>query len=304
MQPTHFRGGARMKICILPFLIMFFFATPSFAKVNVVVTLPWIGSIANEIGKDRINVTTLIKPGQDPHYSEAKPSMVLAARKADVIMYNGLDLEIGYLPRIIESSSNPKIQPGKRGNCDCSRFIDPIEKLSSFDRSMGDVHPLGNPHYHFSPGNVLMVAEGMAAALAELDQAGADFYRANFKAFAGKLREKQKQWMSLPLSGKRYIAYHRMFEYLAADFEFQIIGYIEPKPGIPPSATHIERLIRDMKKSRPDGILTTGVYGKKEAESLSAKTGARVIALPNDVGAGKGLDEWFGFMDAALRSLQ
>jgi zinc/manganese transport system substrate-binding protein len=230
--------------------------------------------------------------------------MILAARKADILMYNGLDLEIGYLPLILESSKNPAVMPGKPGNFDCSRFVKVIEKPTTVDRSMGDVHPLGNPHCHFSPVNVLKVAEGMAAALTDLDRANADVYRANFKAFAAKLREKKNQWSSLHLSGKRFIAYHRLFEYLAADFGFQIIGYIEPKPGIPPSASHIERLIEDMKRSKPDGILTTGLYGKKEAESLSAKTGVRVILLPNDVGAGKGTDDWFAFMDTALKSLQ
>lgn len=127
------------------------FATPAFAKLNIVATLPFIGSIVKEVGKDKVDVTTLVKPSQDPHYVEAKPSMILAARKADIIMYNGLDLEIGYLPRIIESSNNPKIQPGKVGNFDCSQFVTVIEKPASVDRSMGDVHPLGNPHYLFSP---------------------------------------------------------------------------------------------------------------------------------------------------------
>jgi zinc/manganese transport system substrate-binding protein len=220
-------------------------------------------------------------------------------------MYNGLDLEIGYLPLILRSSRNPRIQPGQKGNLDCSRYINPIEKPhTDIDRGMGDVHPLGNPHYHFSPVNVLKVAEGMAVVLTDLDRANADFYRANYEAFAGKLGEKQKQWSSLPLGGKRFIAYHRLFEYLAADFGFQIISYVEPKPGIPPSAAHIERLVEDMKKSKPDGILTTGVYGKKESESLSTKTGVRVILLPNDVGAGKGTDDWFSFMDGALTSLR
>lgn len=294
-----------MRKLILIFLMSVFASVAhAEARLNVVTTLPWIGSLAQELGKDRVSVTTLVKASQDPHMLEAKPSMILAARKADIILYNGLDLEIGYLPLILVASKNPAIMPGRPGNCDCSRFVRVIDKPATVDRGMGDVHPLGNPHYHFSPGNILKVAEGMAAALADLDQANADFYRANFEAFAVKLREKRKQWSSLPLNGKRFIAYHRLFEYLAADFGFRIIGYVEPKPGIPPSAAHIERLIEDMKRSRPDGILTTGIYGKKEAESLSAKTGVRVIVLPNDAGAGKGTDDWFSFMDAALTSLR
>jgi zinc/manganese transport system substrate-binding protein len=286
-------------------LLSLVFAAPVFAGVNVVATLPWIGSLAKELGRDRVSVTTLVKPNQDPHYVEAKPSMIRAAHKADVIMYNGLDLEVGYLSLIIRQSRNPGIQPGQKGNQDCSRFIDPIDKArGDIDRSMGDVHPLGNPHYHFSPANVLKVAEGVAEALAGLDQANAGFYRANFEAFAGKLGEKRKHWGSLPLGGKRFIAHHRLFEYMAADFGFQITGYVEPKPGIPPSAAHIERLIEDMKNSRPDGILTTGVFGMKEARALSEKTGVRVIVLPNDVGAMPGTDDWLSFMDKAVKSLK
>lgn len=294
-----------MKKIFITFLLSFVFATPVFAEINIVATLPWIGNLAHEIGKDKISITVLVKPNQDPHYVEAKPSMIRTTSKADVIMYNGLDLEVGYLPLIIRSSRNARIQPGQKGNVDCSQYINPIDKArTDIDRSMGDVHPLGNPHYHFSPGNVLKVAEGMAVAFAELDQANADFYRVNFEAFAAKLREKQKQWNTLPIKGKRFIAYHKMFEYLAADFGFRIIGYVEPKPGIPPSAAHIERLVEDMKKSKPDGILTSGVYGKKEAEALSTKTGVRVLLLPNDVGAAKGTDDWFAFMDAVLTALK
>ena len=158
-----------MKRIALVALFYFFLTSPSFAKINVVATLPWIGSIASDLGKDRINVTTLVKPSQDPHLIEAKPSMILASRKADIIMYNGLDLEIGYLPLLIESSRNPKIQPGQKGNFDCSRYVTVLEKPVSVDRSMGDVHPLGNPHYHFSPGNIGRIVDGMAQVLSEID---------------------------------------------------------------------------------------------------------------------------------------
>ena len=144
-------------------------ATPAFAKVKVVATLPWIGSVADEIGKGQVEVSTLVKPNQDPHMVEARPSMILAVRKADILMYNGLDLEIGYLPVLIESSRNPNIQPGKPGNFDGSHFVTVLEKPVSVDRSMGDVHPLGIPHYHYSPSRILSVAEGMAAALSALD---------------------------------------------------------------------------------------------------------------------------------------
>jgi zinc/manganese transport system substrate-binding protein len=292
-----------MRTIFIAILFALALASPAFAELNVVATLPWIGSLAKEIGKDKITVTTLVKPNQDPHTVEAKPSMILAGRKADILMYNGLDLEIGYLPLILESAKNPKIVPGKPGNFDCSRFIQVIEKHAAVDRSMGDIHPLGNPHYHFSPSNILRIAEGMSNALADLDRANADFYRTNFKGFAVKFAEKQKKWQSANLKGKKYVAYHHYFEYLAEEYGLLITDYVEPKPGIPPSAAHIEKLIVDMKSNRPDGILVTPSYGLKEAEALSAKTGVKVIALPQDVGAVKGADDWFAFMDKVLTAL-
>jgi zinc/manganese transport system substrate-binding protein len=262
------------------------------------------GSGALQKRSERINVTVLAKPNQDAHFLEAKPSMILAARKADIIMYDGLDLEIGYLPLVIESSKNPKLMPGQPGNFDCSQFITVLEKPTTVDRSMGDVHPLGNPHYHFSPSRVLRVAEGITRLLADADRANAGYYEANYKAFAERLKEKEKQWHAVPLQGRKYIAYHKYFEYLADEFGFRFIGYLEPKPGIPPSAAHIEGLIETMKKEKPAAILVTPAYGMKEAESLSAKTGVKVIALPHDVGSMDGTGDLLSFWDKVITSLK
>ncbi len=293
-----------MRRLFLILAVLMTFATPAFAAVNIVATLPWIGSLAREIGKDRVKVTVLVKPTEDAHMIEAKPSMILAARKADIIMYDGLDLEIGYLPLIIESSKNPKLMPGKAGNFDCSQFVSVVEKPATVDRSMGDVHPFGNPHYHFSPSRVLRVAEGMARLLADEDRANADFYLTNYKAFAERIRVKEKEWHAVPLKGRKYIAYHKYFEYLADEFGFRFIGYLEPKPGIPPSAAHIEELIELMKRERPEAILVTPAIGKDEAESLSSKTGVKVIVLPHDVGSMPGTDDLISFWDKDITSLK
>ena len=194
--------------------------------------------------------------------------------------------------------------PGKTGNFDCSQFVSVVDKPAAVDRSMGDVHPFGNPHYHFSPSNMLRVAEGMTALLADVDSGNAGFYQANLKAFSERLRDKQKQWNALMLKGRKFIAYHKLFEYLSAEFGLRFTGYIEPKPGIPPSAAHIEGLIETMKRTRPDGIIVTPAYGLKEAESLSAKTGVKVVVVPNDVGALPGAEDWFSFMDKVTAALQ
>jgi zinc/manganese transport system substrate-binding protein len=293
-----------MRKIFLSFALLFALTTPAFAGLNVLATLPWIGSAAKEIGKDKVNVTVLAKPSQDAHFLEAKPSMILAARKADIIMYDGLDLEIGYLPLIIESSKNPKLMPGQIGNFDCSQFITPLEKPTTVDRSMGDVHPLGNPHYHFSTRRVLRVAEGMARLLADADKSNADFYLVNYKAFSERVKEKEKEWHAVPLAGRKYVAYHKYFEYLADEFGFRFIGYLEPKPGIPPSAAHIEKLIELMKREKPNAILITPAYGKEEAESLSSKTGVKVSVLPHDVGSLSGTDDLISFWDKIITLLK
>jgi len=293
------------KIISTIFFLVFtcLIAGTSLAAPNVVATLPWIGSIVREIGKEKVNVTVLVKPNQDPHMIEAKPSMILAARKADIIMYNGLDLEIGYLPVLIESSKNPKVQPGKAGNFDCSRYVSVIEKVSSVDRSLGDVHPLGNPHYHLSPRNMRNIVEGIGRALAELDPGNASFYRLNAGAFRATLDERQKEWKKKSLRERKFISYHKFFEYLASEYGFEIVGYIEAKPGIPPSAGHIETLIDAAKRSKVDAILTTAYFPRTAPDFLSGKTGVKVVVVPHEVGSTPQAKDWFSLMDLVFAAL-
>jgi zinc/manganese transport system substrate-binding protein len=274
------------------------------AQLNVVATLPWIGSLASDIGKDKIKVTTLVKSSQDPHYVEAKPSMILEVRRADLLLFNGLELEIGYLPVLVESSRNPKIQPGTPGYFDCSQFVEVIEKPAAVDRSMGDVHPLGNPHYHLSPRNIYRVAGGIAEILAAANPESAGFYRANLSAWESRFKEKEKQWMEYPLKGKKFIPYHKFFEYLAREFGFEILGYVEPKPGIPPSAGWVEKIIELAKRMKPEAILTTSYYGTREVTFLSQKSGVKYIVVPHDVGATPACKDWFSLMDQVLAALK
>ena len=295
----------KLSALLLPaiFLFLALFAGPAAAGLNVVATLPWIGSIASDIGKDKVNVTVLVKPNQDPHQIEAKPSMILAARKADIIMYNGLDLEIGYLPILIESSKNPKIYPGKPGNLDCSRFVAVIEKPNAVDRSLGDVHPLGNPHYHLSPRNIRNVAQGIARALADADPANSAFYLANGASFRARVDERQKTWRTAGLRGRKFIAYHKFFEYLAGDWGFEVVAYIESKPGIPPSSGHIESLIELTRRTPIESILTTAYFPRTAPDFLSGKTGVRVRVVPHEVGSVPEAKDWFSLMDLVVASL-
>ena len=285
-------------------MIVLFLANGAFARMNVVATLPWIGSLLNEIGKDKVKVKVLVKPSQDPHYVEAKPSMILAVRRADALFYNGLDLEVGYLPVLIESSRNPRIQPGMPGNVDCSQFIAVIDRPEKVDRSMGDVHPYGNPHYHLSVNNILKAARGISTALSEADPGNADYFKGRMADFADKVSRKESEWRTVDFEGMKVIAYHRQFEYLAKEFNFSIMGYIEPKPGIPPSAAHIQSVISTINDLNIKTILTTTYYGKREAQFIADKTGARVVMLPHDVGSTGDTDDLMGLIDTSINKLQ
>lgn len=291
-----------LKKMFLALLAVLFLASPAPAELKVVATLPWIGSVARDIGGDRVSVTELVKPNQDPHYIEARPSMIAAARKADIVMFNGLDLEIGYLPVIIESSRNPGIQPGKAGFLDCSRFIDPIEIHGRADRSQGDVHPFGNPHYHLSVSQMGKVARGIAEALSALDSGNRGLYMANLASFEKKLAEKRKEWDGR-LKGKSYVAFHRFFEYLAADLGFRITGYVEQRPGIPPSSGHMAELVDSISREKPNALIATSYHGGKAVDFLSKRTGAKAIVLPHEVGSREGIDDWFGLMDRLVKDL-
>lgn len=293
-----------MKKTLIIFLAVLIWAHPASAKMQIVATLPWIGSLAEDLGKDRVLVRTLLKPRQDPHQIEARPSMILAARNADLILYNGLDLEAGYLPVLIESSRNPQIAPGKAGNVDCSQFVKAREKLASADRSMGDVHPQGNPHYHLSVRNILAIAEGVTDRLIRLDPAQAAFYKSNLAEFRVRVGNGQKRWASVKLKGKRFVAYHRFFEYLAAERGFEIIAYVEEKPGIPPSAGYISHLVESMKKSKPDAIITTTYQNSREVSSLSGRTGVRSLVVPHDVGSDPACRDWVSLMDRIVEILK
>jgi zinc/manganese transport system substrate-binding protein len=291
-----------MRKTIITFCILLL-ASPACAAVKVVATLPWIGSLAREIGKDNVTVTTLVKVSQDPHSIEAKPSMIAAARRADIFMYNGLDLEIGYLPILMEASKNPKIHPGNVGNFNCSVFATPLEIPASASRENGDVHPLGNPHYHLSPANMKKVASGMGERLAKVDPANADFYRTNTSRFVAQVDLKSKEWQGRTLHGKQFVAQHKFFEYLAAEYGFRIVGYLEDKPGIPPSSAHLQALIADISKQKPAAILSTSYHDQKAPQFVSSKTGVITKVVPHDVGAG-GSTDWFTLMDAVFKALE
>ncbi|MBI5633708.1 MAG: zinc ABC transporter substrate-binding protein [Nitrospirae bacterium] len=296
-----------MRRFIYALLMLTIFSIPSFAEVNVVATLPWIGGVAKEIGKDKINVAVLVKSGQDPHFVEAKPSMIVAARNADIIMYNGLELEVGYLPLIITSSRNSKIQPGQNGNLDCSGSVNVIERAKTdLDRSMGDVHSYGNPHYHLSPDNVFKAARAIAERLSSIDGGNSDFYKSRLDIFEKGLREKMKEWdeRMAPLKGKKVILYHRDMNYLMERYGIGVVGYIEPKPGIPPTPKHLQSLIETGKREGISAVLVNTYFERRSPSFVAEKNGVKMLMLPIDVLGVPEVRDYISLMDYITNTLK
>lgn len=284
-------------------LFFFFFQLSIFSQMKVVCTLPWIGDLARTIGGDRVNVEVLFKPLEDPHYVEAKPSMIMKVNKADLLFQNGLDLEIGYLPKIIEASNNPKIGAGKERNIDLSQFVEPIEVPVSVDRSMGDVHPLGNPHYYYSKENIKKIAIAIESIFSKFDPKGENYFKENLKTFLDKLNSKVQEWQKLNLKNKKVVTYHKLLEYLSKEFEFEIVANIEQKPGISPSAKHLTNLVEKIKKEKVDYIIVTNVVGEKEGRFLAEKCGIRLIVIPQDVNGMEGVKDLISMIDYVLKKI-
>jgi len=222
------------------------FEVPAAAKTKVVVTYPYIASLVGEIAKDRVDVTTLAKGDEDPHFVVPRPSFIGKLRQADLLIINGASLKIGFVPPLIRQAANPRIMPGAEGLVDLSQAVTLIEKPDHVSHAEGDIHPEGNPHFILDWHNVPAVARFIAAALARVDGGGAAAYQNNLNAFLAHWKAKSAEWdqQAAPLRGKGVIQYHRLFNYFVLRTGLRIVGELEPKPGIPPTSRHIEELLR------------------------------------------------------------
>jgi len=289
-------------------LVLALFCVPlaSAKKLNVVTSTSDLAALAQEVGGDKITVESIAKGYQDPHFVEAKPSFLLKLRQADLLISVGLDLEIGWLPPLITQSGNPRIQVAAAGYLDASQFSEILEKpKGQVTRAEGDVHPLGNPHYWLDPDNGRRVAHGIANKLAELDTADAAYFQQRFEDFDKRLTQAEKGWddQIKPYHGRKVVSYHKSFPNFAKHFGLDVVGYVEPRPGIPPSPGHTIELIQLMKRENVKVMLIEPYFDLKTPNSIGRETGAKVLVMLPSVGGEKEVTDYFKLFDYDLNLL-
>jgi len=293
------------KAAALAFVATAASGSQAVAQMRVVATTPDLASVAREIGGDRVNVVALAKPTEDPHFVDAKPSFIVTLNRADALIEGGAELELGWLPPLLENARNGKIGSGAPGRIVASEGIRLLEVPTSFDRSKGDIHSLGNPHFMVDPVAAKVVAANIAAHFAQLDPKNAAVYNGNLAKFNTRIDAKIAEWQRAlaPYRGAKIVTYHRDFVYLAQRFGLSIVDELEPKPGIAPSPAHLAQVIGEMKSNNAKVILVQPFQNRKTAETVARQTGAAVLDTPQQPGAGGNGTSYFDMLDNLVRNL-
>jgi ABC-type Zn uptake system ZnuABC Zn-binding protein ZnuA len=281
-------------------------STLSAAPLKVVTTIQDLASLTKEVGGDRVDVNAIARGYQDPHFVEPKPSFLLLLRNADLLEVVGLELEIGWLPPLLDQSRNANIRPGTKGYLDISHGVEILDKPTVVNRSMGDVHPLGNPHFWLDPANAVRMAIQIEQKLAELRPADAPYFAQRLNAFKVRINDANKRWMAqlAPYRGAKVVTYHNSWPNFAKHFGLDVVNYVEPKPGVPPSPSHTFELINLMKQQHVKAILMEPYFDSKTPQSIAERTGAKLVVLYPSVGGAKsGTDDYFQLFDTNIANL-
>ncbi len=287
-------------------LLLLTFKGEANAQLKVVTTTQDIASLVQAVGQDLVEVESLTRGYQDTHFVQAKPSLMLKMHQANLLIYQGLELEVGWLPLLLRGARNPDIQLGKPGHLDLSLAIDPIEiPQGKLDRSMGDVHPFGNPHYTLDPGNIKPIVYLIADHLSKMLPAHSSQIKANRKQFLKKYELKLNEWKKQmePFANTPVVTYHRTWSYFLRYFQLTRIGTVEPKPGIQPSPSHLSGLAQRMRQKNVSLILQANYYQDKFSNLLAGKTGARVLTLPPGVGGVPEAHDTIGLFDTLVNQI-
>ncbi len=270
------------------------------SKLNVVATTQDLASLTEEVGGDRVSVEAIARGYQDPHFVEAKPSFILKLYRSDLLVLVGRELEIGWLPPLIQQSRNPRIQVGAKGYLDASLHAKILDiPTGQITRAMGDVHPQGNPHYWLDPENGHLIARDILAKLIELRPGDRTYFEGRFADFEKRLTEAEKRWEELMTlyRGIDLVTYHRSFPNFTDRFGLDIVGYVEPRPGIPPTPSHTLDLINEMKRLQVKLILVEPYFDLKTPDAIARATGAKVLVFPPSVGGVKDVTHYIQLFD-------
>jgi zinc/manganese transport system substrate-binding protein len=280
-------------------------AAPAFAALNVFATVPEWGALARELGGDKVNVYVATSPLQDPHHVEAKPSLIARARNADLVVATGAELEIGWLPLVLQQAGNPKVQPGKAGYFEAAPNVPMLEKPTRLDRAEGDVHPLGNPHIQTDPRNIARVAGPLTARLAELDPGNAAYYQERGKAFAERWTAAIARWEreAAPLKGVSIIVQHKGFPYLTEWLGMKEVAALEPKPGIEPTTAHLSDVLATIQRQPVKMVIRAAYQSDRASEWIAERAKINAVALPFTVGGDDAAKDLFSFFDDTLQRL-
>jgi ABC-type Zn uptake system ZnuABC Zn-binding protein ZnuA len=274
--------------------------------LKVVATTSDLASITQEIGGDRVTATSIARGYQDPHFVEPKPSFLMLLRNADLIEVVGLELEIGWLPPLLEQSRNPKIQVGGSGYLDVSNGVEILDRpTGAVNRSMGDVHPMGNPHYWLDPGNAIRVAIQVSNKLSQMRPADAQYFATRLQTFKVRMNDANKRWTAAlaPYRGAKIVTYHNSWPNFVRRYGLDVVGYVEPKPGIPPSPSHTFELVNLMKAQGVKAILVEPYFDLKTPSSIAEKTGSKVVVMFPSVGADASVPDYFKLFDRNVAAL-
>lgn len=275
------------------------------AKLNVVTTLPDLGALAREIGGDKVDVTTMAKPTEDPHFVDARPSFVVQLRSADALIDGGAELEIGWLPPLLQNARNGKLDVGQPGRVQASQGVRLTNVPTNVTRAAGDVHALGNPHFAIDPIIAKTIAQHIAQSFSAIDAPNAATYGGNYKKFEAAINAKLQEWGAamLPFKGQHVVAYHDSWPYFAHRFGVEIDVFLEPKPGIPPSPAHLAEVIEQMKAQKIKAIIVEPFHDRKIAEKVASSSGAKVVDFAQYPGGLPGTDSYVKLIDKLVANL-
>ncbi len=287
-------------------LLLLMTSLHGYPALRVVTTTQDLAAFAETVGGEHVEVHSLTQGTRDPHFASAKPSMIRKVYRADLLLVIGADMEIGWLPPLLQSARNARVQPGNPGYLDLSSGIPLLGKSSGpVSRAMGDVHAKGNPHYWLDPRNGVRIAQAIATRLSELDPAHKDEYQLRLDTFVQTMNKKIESWESTlaHLKHHPFIAYHTSFVYLADAFGFRIVDEVEPKPGIAPSAASLGSLVTRIQQNEIGVLIMEPYYERRSARYLNEETGIRVVVLPQSVGAKPDINSYFDLFDAIVAAL-